>query len=151
MRVWLAVVSTIASILTNILVCTPASAGSSASMQISATIVDSCNFQTTGSVLFGTLDRSSGLDASITESAAASFRCTSGTPYNITDNGGLTGTYKLQDGAGHLIDYSLAYTTTGAGSGTLTDLSVAGTIVYSSYQNAPVGVYSDTVVLTINY
>lgn len=126
-------------------------AGSTATLQVSATVTDSCNFQTSGSITFGNLDRSSGLNASVNNGSAASFRCTNGTPFTISDDGGLSGAYQLQDGSGNQIGYSLAYLASGVGDGSQTDLSVSGDILYTSYQAAPEGAYTDTVVLTINY
>jgi hypothetical protein len=54
--------------------------------------------------------------------------------------------------AGNFIPYSFSYNpATGTGSGRTTDitLNISGSVAFADYQNALVGDYSDTVLLTI--
>jgi spore coat protein U-like protein len=125
-------------------------AAGSATVDISATVLGTCVFNSGGAIAFANLDPTSGASPSVTNPAAANFTCTSGTAYTITDDGGLTTTYNLDDGVGNLIPYTLAYVGAGAGTGVAQDLSIQADIAFAAYQTKPAGAYADTVTLTIN-
>ncbi|MFO7982448.1 MAG: spore coat protein U domain-containing protein [Desulfuromonadales bacterium] len=125
-------------------------AAGTATVDISANVLGTCAFNTGGTIAFGDLDPTSGLSPSVTNAAAANFTCTNGTDYSITDDGGLSGGYELDDNAGNVIPYALTYTGTGTGTGTASDLSITADIAFADYATKPAGTYSDTVTLTIN-
>lgn len=124
---------------------------------VSANVVGTCRFVSPTSTLgFGGLDPSSGADANA--SATATFWCTRGAAYSITDDDGLYETGANANRMRHtttsteFIPYSISYTpATGTGSGPQTPitLNISGTVTFANYQNAAAGDYSDTVVLTI--
>lgn len=118
-----------------------------ASVSVSATVVGTCKFNSGDAFTF-VLDPTSGLSPSVTQSNAT-LQCTNGTGYTITDNGGLLGTYLLDSGTS-TIGYTINYPTTGTGDGASNPIPVTVTIPYANYQFSPVGVYNDTVTLTVN-
>lgn len=125
-------------------------AAGTATVDIQATVLGTCVFNSGGAISFGNLDPTSGLSPSVINPAAANFTCTNGTAYTITDDGGLLGTYNLDDGAGSTIPYALAYAGAGLGSGVAQDLSITANINFADFQTKPAGTYNDTVTLTIN-
>lgn len=124
-------------------------AAGTATVDISASVLGTCAFNSGGAIDFGNLDPTSGVSPSVTNATAANFTCTNGTAYTITDDAGLSGAYELSDGT-NAIPYALTYTGTGTGTGTATDLSITADIAYADYQTKPAGTYTDTVTLTIN-
>ncbi len=124
-------------------------AADTANLTVTATVDATCKI-TGGTLDFGTLDPTSGNPATVTNATAAQVTCTNGTSYTITDNGGLNGTYLLDDGSSNQIQYSLTYTGTGLGNGNAQDVSIKGDIAFAAYQTKPAGTYTDTVVLSVN-
>jgi len=129
-------------------------AGDSTTVAVSANVVGTCKFLSGGTMAFGGLDPSSGVDknAIVTQ---PTFWCTKGASYSITDDKGLyeSGTIFRVKHASLIeyIPYTFTYTATGTGGGpgsTLT-MNIAGTITFADYQNASAGNYADTVILTI--
>ena len=125
-------------------------------MPVTATVLAVCKLNSTPTLAFGTLDPSSGVN--VTQTATVSFWCSQGTSYSISpDNGlhydGANTTRRMKGpGASDFIAYSLSpasATGTGAGTSTALNLAFSGTVQGSSYVNATVGSYSDTVVITI--
>ncbi|GAB4369036.1 MAG: spore coat U domain-containing protein [Deltaproteobacteria bacterium] len=134
-----------------------AMAADTANVQVTATVVGSCSFATIPTVDFGNLDPT----ANVLVNAPAvdlTFNCTTGVPYTLTDNkGGINGSLSstLDDGSGNTIPYSLTYNNyagVGAGAGVGNEIvsTLAGTIAANTYGGAPAGIYTDTIVFTIN-
>jgi spore coat protein U-like protein len=88
--------------------------------------------------------------------AQQSLWCTTSHTAAVTDNGGQNGvsgtSWNLKNGA-NLIGYVLTYTAApvGAGKGTTNLMTIGATIPSGNLDNAPAGVYTDAVVLTITY
>lgn len=121
---------------------------SSATLQINATVLGSCTFHT-NDVENITLDPSSGLPVSVI-SNGITLTCTNGTVYTITDNGGISSTYLLDNGIGDTITYTLTYTNTGTGTGLSTIFPVTIDIPYANYQTATTTApYVDTVTFSV--
>jgi spore coat protein U-like protein len=87
------------------------------------------------------------------------FWCTNGTSYTLSDNDGLNASAGAQRmvgtsaaNLGQFIPYSFSYSTTGAGTGKSTPITmdIAATVANASFINATAGAYSDTVTITIN-
>lgn len=123
-------------------------------LTVQANIVGTCKFSTATSTLnFGALDPSSASDASA--STTVNFWCTKNASYTVTDNNGsnyLAPNRRMKDAGTDYIPYGLTYSpATGSGSGKTTPitLTLTGTVVNANYVNAPVGNYSDTVILSI--
>lgn len=124
-------------------------AAGTATVDISATVLGTCSFSAGDTFTFAALDPTSGASPSLTQNAVT-FACTNGTGYTITDDGGLLGTYDLDDSGGNLINYNFAYAAAGIGTGANQNLSITVDIPFANYQNSPAGAYADTVTLTIN-
>lgn len=132
-----------------------AMAAGNANVGASGTVIASCGFTTAGSVAFGNLDPASGAAAtgSVTQ---PTWWCTNGTTAAITDDDGLQESgvngNRMIKGAGEWIPYSFTYTASGSGlgKGNPIAMDIAASIANADYINAPVGAYTDTVVLTIN-
>jgi spore coat protein U-like protein len=123
-----------------------------------------CTFQTNNATInLGNLIPGSGIDVSGT--ATLTFRCQGKSPlvYSITDDDGLwessAGIHRMRHQTlNEFIIYNFNYTPS---SETITDpnpnrtitinrtLSITATALHSSYQNASIGSYTDTVTLTI--
>ncbi len=133
----------------------PALAVSTNTMAVSAAVTGTCLFNSGTSTLnFGTLDQTLSTDATAT--ATTTFWCTKGTAYTITNDSGLYGTaptsLDMQNSTDStLMPYSIAYTSTGTGSGKTTPLTltVTGTVLNADYVAASAGSYADSVVITI--
>lgn len=140
-----------------------AMAADTATVDVSATVVGTCQFSSAGTTLpFGVLPfDASGNALGATANATIQFWCTNGASYSIADDTGanelVSGTppFRLASttlGAPEYIDYSLSYnpaTGTGTGPGTPITLNITGTVGTTYAANTP-DVYSDTVTLTIN-
>ena len=124
-------------------------AADTATVDISATVLGTCSFSAGDTFAFGNLDPTSGASPSLTQSGVT-FACTNGTNYTITDDGGLLGTYDLEDASANTIGYNFNYAGAGAGTGANQTLSITVDIPFANYQNAPAGAYADTVTLSIN-
>lgn len=135
---------------------TSALAADTSSVAVSAAVSGNCKFNSGGAVSF-TLDPSSAADATGTVTQPA-FWCTKGTAYTLTDDDGIN---ELVAGAQRMkhatiltefIPYSFAYTTSGAGTGkgTPITMNITSTVLNADYVNAAAGNYADTVTLTIN-
>ena len=132
-----------------------AMAGGTSTVTVTANVVGTCGFDTANATLaFGALDPSIG--GPVNGSALVNLWCTNGQGYTITDNDGTNpaGTTHQMDNTGtpgNYIAYTFNYAATGTGTGrtVLIPLAISGTVAFAAYQNALVGDYSDTVVLTI--
>jgi spore coat protein U-like protein len=132
-----------------------AMAGDTATVEVTANVVGVCKFLTGGTMAFGDLDPSTGLDKDATVTQPT-FWCTKGSTYTISDDkgGNASGNQRRvkHNSLTEYINYSMNYTTTGTGTGRTGTLgmNISGTITSANYQNASVGGYADTVTLTIN-
>jgi spore coat protein U-like protein len=141
-------------------------------VNVNGTLNGVCRAGVSGSLSFSIDPALAGpLSATVTD---ATVFCSNGTAFTVTaestnkgggpascasGGGGITGT--LKDASNNPMDYTFTCgvdgtagnTGTGKGHGAGKDvpLGLAGSIAAVSYQNAPVGNYSDTVTLTITY
>jgi spore coat protein U-like protein len=129
-------------------------ASDTATVNVSATVIDSCKVITDGSLDFGNLDPAIGGLVNGTP-VNPSFWCTNGTIYNITDDNGFNknGTiYRMKHQTlAEYIPYSFAYVTTGTGAGPTTALfmDITGSVAAGAYLNASPVPYADVVTVTI--
>jgi spore coat protein U-like protein len=144
-----------------------AGAGGTHTVNVSASVLGICAVITASSTLaFGSLNPSTGGTVNATGSAA-SFRCTQGQTFTITSDdgvyesasGGANNHMRLTGAVGagctnayECIRYTLAFTSTGTGTGFLNNISfgVTGSTGIVDYQSAAVGSYTDTVTLTVS-
>ncbi len=125
-------------------------AAGTATLDISATVQGTCSFQTSDTLDFGSLDPTVAVDQSL-NSVGVTFICTNGTTFNVTDDGGLLGTYTLDSGT-DTIPYALTYnggSETGTGTGVAQNLDVTIGILGTDYATASAGTYADTVTFSI--
>lgn len=128
----------------------------------SATVAAVCSASGSPAIGFGTLDAvadAAGASAAIT---APTILCTNGASITVTDDTGVneavpgTAPARLKSGTNY-IPYSYSYTgsLTGAGMGTsiggVAGLNLTASIAAGALDNAPAGVYADTLTLTIAY
>jgi len=124
---------------------------------VTANVVGTCRFNSATSTLaFGGLDP--GVGGDVNASASTTFWCTRNASYSITDDDGLHESgvngnrMEHTTTLGELIPYTFSYTpATGTGNGRTSPitLDISGTVTFANYQNAAVGNYADTVVLSI--
>lgn len=131
-------------------------------LSIGATVLskNNCRFTNAGPTVldFGAIDPSSGVDKTAT--ASMTYRCTGSNPmatYIVTSNDGLYSTGANAPRMRHGINLAtyVPYAINVPQSGTVArnvdqTLTVTGTVLVADFQNALVGAYSDTVVLTIS-
>lgn len=139
----------------------PAQAAGSSPMTVSAVVLSKSNCKFSGGAMtldFGTLNPASSSNA--TASATIGFTCNGSAPmatFAISAGNGLhssgPGARRLRHttAATEFIAYSISLTPTSATvpKGVAQTLTVAGTIAPGAFQNATVGTYSDTVVITL--
>ena len=135
---------------------TAAFAADTATINVSATVVGSCKFNTASyNMAFGNLDPAIGTNQSRT--VTASYWCSVGvTPITLAANDGANsvaaGARRMTDGT-NFLPYSLALaaptSATGLGSATAITADITGTVLGTDYIPAVPGVYADTVQLTI--
>lgn len=140
----------------------PALAAGNAIVSVGATVVsnNNCRFRAPGSatLAFGNINPSSSANA--TASATLTIRCGGASPlvsYALSHNSGLheTGVNLNRMKRGPLNDY-LPYTLTlTPSSGTMArnvnrTITLTGTVTPASFQNAAMGAYGDTVVITLS-
>lgn len=140
----------------------PAQAAGNASVAIGATVLskNNCVFRKPGSatLAFGNIDPSSGSNA--TAAASLTIRCGGASPqvsYALTHDSGLYETAVNANRMKHAtlneyIPYSFALTPSSGTMPKKTDqvISITGTITPANFQNAMMGAYSDTVLVTVN-
>ncbi len=133
----------------------------SSGLSVTASVLSKsrCKFQTKASALdYGTLDPSSGGDATVVTTLG--FVCNGSAPsatFLISQDNGLNGTGPSNNRMQHTVllteflPYSLVLSPTSATvpKGVIQTLTVTGTINAVDYQNAMIGSYSDTVVISI--
>jgi len=140
----------------------PALAAGSAIVSVAATVLskNNCKFNNPSSATlgFGNIDPSSSANATAT--ATLTIRCGGASPtvsYALTDDSGLYETGVNANRMKHAtlneyLPYAFALTPS---SGTMpknTDqtITLTGTITPASFQNAAMGAYADTIVVTLN-
>ena len=130
-------------------------ASGTATLNVSATVVGTCSFDTASATLnFGNLNPLSAVNTNA--NASLQFRCSLGTAYTISDDLGVnkTGTTRRMKHSAdntQLIPYTLTYVSTGVGLGNSapSTLAVAGAVLATDFTDAKAGSYSDTVTFTI--
>ncbi len=128
--------------------------GGTTTVNVSASITGTCQFSSTPTLGFGTLDQNLSSDA--TAAGTLTFWCTKGVAYTLSDpvNPGVgDGTYAgtISNGADS-IAYSIAYTNaTGSGAGKTSPINstLSATILNGDYVNVSAGSYTGTVIFTI--
>lgn len=131
-----------------------AQAGDSANLGVNANVIGNCQILSTAPVDFGTLDPASASDAS--GAGSVSFWCTKNATFTLAMNDGANanaGVRRMKGpGATDFIAYELqASATSGQGQGRTSPITVAvdGTVPAANFADAPVGAYSDVVVVSI--
>ena len=131
-----------------------AMAGDTVQVNVTANVMGTCKFNTGGTMAFGALDPSIGVDVNAVVTQPT-FWCTRGAGYSIADDNGLyeSGTtFRVKHALlAEYIPYTFTYTATGTGNGPTSPISmnIAGTILGADYAGASAGNYADTVTLTI--
>ena len=123
---------------------------------VTAEIVGTCSFSTSGSIAFGSLDPvvAPPVAGAVVQPA---IQCSDTLPYTITDNDGLWETgidaNRMQDSVTGLsyIPYSMSYTAVKTGTGVPQPMDISANIAGGAYAGAPVASYNDTVTLTVTF
>jgi spore coat protein U-like protein len=147
----------LAMVLSLVLLAGVAFAADTNTVTVTANVVGTCRFDSATSTLaFGSLDP--GVGGDVNASTSTTFWCTKNASYSITDDDGLYETGPNANRMRHAttlteyIPYTFSYNpATGTGSGRTSPitLNISGTVTFANYQNAEVGDYADTVVLSI--
>ena len=134
--------------LTGIFAAGNALAANTATLDVSATVIAACQFDSDGGTLaFADLDVLTPTDQlGVTPSGQPMFTCTNGTTYTITDD---SATNPLSNGTDNIV-YSLSYTSGGTANGTSTAMDVTGSLLGTAYAGKSVGTYNAQVTFTIN-
>jgi spore coat protein U-like protein len=125
---------------------------------VTADIVGSCSFTTSGSIDFG------GLDPVLAPAVAGvvvqpQVRCSISMPYTITDNTGMyeavpnNPPLRLRDTTvtANYIPYTIAYTSSKTGTGATDPMDIVATIAAGSYAGFPAYTYDDLITLTVTW
>ncbi|MBE0574310.1 MAG: spore coat protein U domain-containing protein [Desulfuromonadales bacterium] len=126
-----------------------AMAADTATITVTAAVVESCSFNTTTATLnFGDLDTLVGGEVTPAVPASIKYICTAGTTYTIENDV----TDLLKNGTSSII-YSLDYTPVdgGTSNGTEQTLSVSGKILDGAYDTATAGAYTADAYLSFLY
>lgn len=131
--------------------------GADRALGVGVAAAGNCKFQASSvSLNFGSLDPALGRDVNV--SAALTFKCTKGSSWMVTDDGGLqdvpAGAYRMRHTAlAAYLPYRLTYTNatgTSQGANVIETLTIDGLIRGADFVDAYQGNYTDTVTLTIN-
>lgn len=118
-----------------------------ANLDVTATVLASCQFNSGGALDFGNLDA---IAAPAVGPVAAStdpvFQCSNGTVYTIIDDAAAN---PLTLGA-ESFAYTLNYTNNGTADGNATALGLTGDIAAGVYAGVSAGAYTATTTFTIN-
>jgi hypothetical protein len=123
-------------------------AADTATLDVTATVIETCRFDSDGGVIdFGNIDALNPVDI-LAEPADAnpSFICSAGTDYTITDDSNTT----PMDNGTDTITYALNYINTGTATGLPEELVVTADLLGVDYAGVSAGAYSATVTFTIN-
>ncbi len=124
---------------------------------VTAAVQNACAVTGGSSVSFGDVDAVAHAGGKTASATPPSIRCTMGSAVNVTRDNGLnySGSLRLKDAASNYIPYSLSFAGSLTGAGGVSDiggsLSLGATMPAGALDNAPAGMYSDTVTLTISY
>ncbi|MFN7572076.1 MAG: hypothetical protein ACK5TK_11595 [Betaproteobacteria bacterium] len=136
----------------------PAVAADNVTVTVNATVTGVCKFFTSSPVVnINNTGTGSNIDPSLagpaTGNAAITYRCSNGTTPTFTVPATATITCSACAGTPTLTP-SIGSTNTGAGSGMGSGndktLAVTGTLLQSAYENAAVGAYTGTIVVSVN-
>lgn len=132
--------------LVGILAAGNATAADTATVDVSATILATCSFDTTSyTMAFGNIDPTDTGDK--TASVNLALTCTNGTAWTLDD---VSGAQTLTSGSGPLA-YSIdAYTLSGTGTGATQNVLVTGRITEANYEVAAADVYADSRTINVN-
>lgn len=137
---------------------TPAIAADNVTVTVNATVTGVCKFFTSAPVVnINNTGTGSNIDPSLagpaTGNAAITYRCSNGTTPTFTVPATATITCSACSGTPTLTP-TIGSTNTGAGSGMGSGndktLTVTGTLLQSTYENAAVGAYTGTIVVSVN-
>lgn len=125
-------------------------AAGTATVDVSATVVGSCVFNTANATLtFPALDAS--VVADVPGATSLDFQCAAGVSYTISDDtAGAPAMTSTTLAPAQNIPYSLTYAAAGLATGANQTLAISANVAYADFQNAWVDTYTDTVVFTIN-
>jgi len=124
---------------------------------VTATVQNSCAVTGGSSVSFGDVDAVAHAGGKIASATPPSIRCTMNSTVTVTRDNGLnySGSLRLKDAGTNYIPYSLSFAGSLNGAGGLSEigggLNLGATMPAGALDNAPAGMYSDTVTLTISY
>lgn len=131
-----------------------AMAADTTDVDVTATVVGTCKFNSNTPVAFGILDQSVGTDA--TASGSVEFWCTKNSAYTLGDeanpavgDGAFSGTMTGPENMPYTLAYD-NYSGSGAGKTSPITSTIGGTIANADYVNAAAGAYADVVTFTIN-
>lgn len=131
-----------------------AQVGDTRQIQVTASVLGSCRFESALNLDFGNLDPANAVDKKQTANVA--FKCTKGVAYTFTVGNGLhalSGTNRMKGASGSdYIPYTIdpkSLLGAGKGFGTSEAITLTGAVKGTDYHNVAVGAYSDTVILTI--
>jgi hypothetical protein len=125
-----------------------AMAAGTATLDVSATVIETCRFDSNGGTLaFPDLDALNPVDVlAVAPDVNPFFTCSNLTTYTITDDSAT----ELLDNGTDTIAYSLNYTDTGIATGISQELVVTGDILQADYDGVSAGDYTAQVTFTIN-
>lgn len=128
---------------------------------VTAAVQNSCSVSGSPSLNFGTLDAVTNSGGSAASVISSSIMCTMGASVTVTNDGGLNyaGTSRLIDSSSNYVNYNFTYNSPLTGAGGATDIGGSGAghlgmsaaIPAGALDNAPAGIYTDTMTLTISY
>jgi len=130
-------------------------------LAVSATVLGRCKFTQAAGQTLTITNAAGGIDPSVagpaTGAATITYKCTTGQAPTFTTDTGThvsAGSMRVADGAGNFMVYTLGLTGGGNGAGFAAGadktLTVNGSIAQAQYVSAPVGTYTDTVVVSVN-
>lgn len=141
----------ILAVATVALAATTSFAADTGTVNVSATVLGTCLFNTdTASMAFGVLDPATPLAANAT--ATLVYTCSTGTPYTIASasaNGGTLNSTTLATPESITYSYAVVDAGTGTGTGLPTNLAFNGTIAAGAYSTNTADVYTDVINVTI--
>lgn len=118
-----------------------------ANLSVTANVTGVCSI-TGGTLAFGELTP---LTAPLVtaNSTGVAVACTNGTAYTLGANKGTSTTPGVLTNGSSNIEYTIAFTESGTGTGSPVAVPISGTIAADSYNDATPGSYTDTIVLTV--
>lgn len=146
-----------------ILSCLVVGSVQSAPMNVTATVLETCELGTVDDMAFGGLTPGSNLDVSVT--ATIQWRCSNGTSADITLDDGGNGDRSMSGPGAATLSFELykdaalsqrwgdtgaeTVTLNGTGMASFSSATVHGEVLHADYVAAPQGAYSDIVTVNI--